>query len=55
MAATRTKDTLIIVIDDVLTTVAALSAADRALKKAAAARIDALVLARVVKGGVGAI
>ncbi len=45
----------IILIDDVLTTGATLSAAARALKRAGAARVDALVLARVVKGGIGAI
>lgn len=45
----------IVIVDDVLTTGATLSAAANALKKAGAARVDALVLARVVKGGVGAI
>jgi ComF family protein len=45
----------VVLIDDVHTTGATLSAAARALKKAGAARVDALVLARVVKGGVGAI
>ncbi len=45
----------IVLVDDVLTTGATLSAAARTLKKAGAARVDALVLARVVKGGVGAI
>lgn len=45
----------VILIDDVLTTGATLSAAARALRRAGAARVDALVLARVVKGGVGAI
>ena len=45
----------IVLIDDVLTTGATLSAAARVLKKAGAARVDALVAARVVKGGLGAI
>ncbi|PQA86499.1 amidophosphoribosyltransferase [Marinicaulis flavus] len=45
----------VVLIDDVLTTGATLSAAARALKRAGAARVDALVLARVVKGGIGAI
>lgn len=49
------KDAHIVLIDDVLTTGATLSAAARILKKAGAARVDALVLARVVKGGIGAI
>ena len=41
----------VILIDDVLTTGATLSACARALKKAGARRVDALVLARVVRGG----
>ena len=45
----------VIIIDDVLTTGATLSAAARCMANAGAARVDALVLARVVKGGVGAI
>ena len=45
----------IVLVDDVLTTGATLSAAAKTLKRAGAARVDALVLARVVKGGVGAI
>lgn len=54
-AAARIKKAHIILIDDVLTTGATLSAAARTLKKAGAHRVDALVLARVVKGGIGAI
>ncbi|MEM8937545.1 MAG: ComF family protein [Pseudomonadota bacterium] len=45
----------VILIDDVLTTGATLSAAARTLKAAGAARVDALALSRVVKGGIGAI
>ena len=45
----------VILIDDVLTTGATISAAAGALRRAGADRVDALVLARVVKGGGGAI
>ncbi|MFQ5563200.1 MAG: ComF family protein [Parvularculaceae bacterium] len=45
----------IVLVDDVLTTGATLSAAARALLKAGAASVDALALARVVKGGLDAI
>ena len=45
----------IVLIDDVLTTGATISAAARALKRAGAASVEALVVARVVKGGGGAI
>ncbi len=49
------KDAHVILIDDVLTTGATLSSAARTLKRAGAKQVDALVLARVVKGGIGAI
>lgn len=45
----------VVLIDDVLTTGATLSAAATALKRAGASRVSALVIARVVKGGFGAI
>jgi len=45
----------IVVVDDVLTTGATLSACARALKKAGAATVDALVLARVSRSGVAAL
>lgn len=45
----------VILVDDVLTTGATLSACARVLKAAGARTVLALVLARVVKGGVGAI
>lgn len=54
-AQKEVKGAHIVLIDDVLTTGATLSAAARALKRAGAAQVDALVLARVVKGGIGAI
>ncbi len=54
-AKARFKDAHVVLVDDVLTTGATLSAAARALKRAGAAQVDALVLARVVKGGIGAI
>lgn len=49
--AARASGAHVVVVDDVLTTGATLSACARALKKAGAARVDAVVLARVVKGG----
>ncbi len=45
----------VIIVDDVLTTGAPLSACAHALKRAGAARVDALVVARVVKSGLDAI
>jgi len=54
-ARDRFRGAHVVLVDDVLTTGATLSAAARALKRAGAAQVDALVLARVVKGGIGAI
>ncbi|WP_425408057.1 ComF family protein [Hyphococcus sp.] len=54
-ARERFRGAHVVLIDDVLTTGATVSAAARTLARAGANRIDALVLARVVKGGVGAI
>lgn len=54
-ARARVAGAHVVLIDDVLTTGATLSAAARALKRAGAAQVDALVLARVVRGGIGAI
>lgn len=45
----------VVLVDDVLTTGATLSACARALKKAGAAKVEALVLARVNRGGVEAL
>lgn len=55
LAQERFRGAHVVLVDDVLTTGATLSAAARALKRAGASRVDALVLARVVKGGLGAI
>ncbi|MEQ1930575.1 MAG: ComF family protein [Parvularculaceae bacterium] len=51
----RLEGRAVILIDDVLTTGATLSACARALKKAGAVRVDALVLARVNRGGIDAL
>lgn len=45
----------VILVDDVLTTGATLAACARALKKSGARQVTALVIARVVKGGIEAI
>lgn len=53
--AAKVKGAHVVLVDDVLTTGATLSAAARTVKRAGASQVDALVLARVVKGGLGAI
>ncbi len=49
------KGAHIVLVDDVLTSGATASACARVLKRAQASQVDVLVLARVVKGGAGAI
>ncbi|NHK27450.1 ComF family protein [Parvularcula flava] len=49
------KGAHVVLIDDVLTTGSTLKACARVLKRAGAERVDALVLARVVPEGIGAI
>jgi ComF family protein len=53
--AARADGRRFILVDDVLTTGTTLSACARALKRAGAARVDALVLARVSRSGVEAL
>ncbi|MBD0427877.1 ComF family protein [Aquisalinus flavus] len=53
--AERARGAHIVLIDDVLTTGSTLKACARVLKRSGAARVDALVLARVVPEGIGAI